>query len=70
MLAATGFALLPFLVLPFWAGALAMVVGLAAASVLLAKAWQLIGGHTGDVLGASEQVFEVAVLLVLAGLLA
>ena len=28
---------------------------------------RFIGGQTGDVLGASQQVFEAAILLVLAG---
>ncbi|MEQ1695831.1 MAG: adenosylcobinamide-GDP ribazoletransferase [Hyphomicrobiaceae bacterium] len=62
---ATG--LTPALLIP----AVPMVAALAAGTVaswwLLAKASKLIGGQTGDVLGASEQVFEVAVLLVLAG---
>ena len=45
----------------------ALAAGTAGACWMLAKAQKLIGGQTGDVLGASEQVFEVAVLLVLAG---
>jgi adenosylcobinamide-GDP ribazoletransferase len=67
VLAATSFALLPFGLLPLLAGGIALGTGLLAASLLLVKAWRLIGGQTGDVLGASEQVFEVTVLLVLAG---
>jgi adenosylcobinamide-GDP ribazoletransferase len=61
------FAGLPFALLPWWVGVVTIAVGGAAACLLLAKAWQLIGGQTGDVLGASEQTFEVAALLVLAG---
>jgi adenosylcobinamide-GDP ribazoletransferase len=70
VLAATGFALLPFGLLPLLAGGIALGLGLLAAGLLLVKAWRLIGGQTGDVLGASEQVFEVTVLLVLAGMFA
>jgi adenosylcobinamide-GDP ribazoletransferase len=70
VLVATGFAVLPFALLPVMAAGLALALGLIAASLLLVKAWQLIGGQTGDVLGACEQVFEVTVLLVLAGFFA
>ena len=59
--------LVPFMLLATWPALLALAVGAGAAGLLLAQAVKLIGGHTGDVLGASEQVFEVAVLLVLAG---
>jgi adenosylcobinamide-GDP ribazoletransferase len=51
-------------------GAMAAVVALAllaAAGVLMARlSVKAIGGHTGDVLGASEQVNEVLILLVAA----
>jgi adenosylcobinamide-GDP ribazoletransferase len=59
--------LIPFLVLPGTPALMALCIGFAAATVVFAKALRLIGGHTGDVLGAAEQVFEVAVLVVLAG---
>lgn len=62
---ATGLA--PALLVPAVPMVAALAAGIAASCWLLAKAWELIGGQTGDVLGASEQVFEVAVLLVLAG---
>ncbi|UKJ73583.1 adenosylcobinamide-GDP ribazoletransferase [Azospirillum brasilense] len=59
--------------------AVAALQGLAAAAVLpatlaaLAVAWQAqrqIGGHTGDVFGAAQQVAEAAVLLTLAATVA
>jgi adenosylcobinamide-GDP ribazoletransferase len=59
--------LIPFVVLPGTPALMALCIGFAAATVLFAKAMRLIGGHTGDVLGAAEQVFEVCVLVVLAG---
>ena len=59
--------LLPCLLLPLEPGLTAILVGTIASAGLLGKATRLIGGYTGDVLGASEQVFETAVLLVLAG---
>jgi adenosylcobinamide-GDP ribazoletransferase len=50
----------------FWAAVLA---GLGAAGMAwLAK--RQIGGQTGDVLGAAEQVAEIAILLLLAAKLA
>ncbi|MFM9976954.1 MAG: adenosylcobinamide-GDP ribazoletransferase [Sphingomonadaceae bacterium] len=62
---ATG--LVPFALLPLWPSLLALAIGFALAAVILAWAYRAIGGHTGDVLGAAEQAFEVAVLVVLAG---
>ena len=59
--------LVPALFIPFVPMLAALLVGVAASTWLLAKARKLIGGQTGDVLGAAEQVFEVAVLIVLAG---
>uniref|UniRef100_UPI002FDA2CA9 adenosylcobinamide-GDP ribazoletransferase n=1 Tax=Phenylobacterium sp. TaxID=1871053 RepID=UPI002FDA2CA9 len=59
---------LPFLVVlvgpagPF----AAVLTGLALAALLLSLARRLIGGHTGDVLGAVEQLFEAGFLLALA----
>jgi adenosylcobinamide-GDP ribazoletransferase len=47
--------------------ALAALVLLAAAAVIMARvSVKAIGGHTGDVLGALEQVNEILVLLVAA----
>jgi adenosylcobinamide-GDP ribazoletransferase len=50
-----------------WGVALAatLVAAIAATCVALLAMWQ-IGGQTGDVLGAAEQVSEIAVLLLLA----
>jgi adenosylcobinamide-GDP ribazoletransferase len=62
---ATG--LVPALLIPVVPMVAALAAGTAAACWMLAKARKLIGGQTGDVLGASEQAFEVAMLLVLAG---
>ncbi len=59
--------LLPFLVLPLVPAATALAAGSLASAGLLGKARRLIGGQTGDVLGAAEQTFETVVLLALAG---
>jgi adenosylcobinamide-GDP ribazoletransferase len=45
---------------------LAMVVTVAGAAAMAGLAWRQIGGVTGDVFGAAEQVVETAVLLLLA----
>jgi adenosylcobinamide-GDP ribazoletransferase len=48
-------------------GVLAAIIGLlcgaALAAWLVGRARQLIGGYTGDVLGATEQVFEIGFML-------
>lgn len=49
-------------------GAGGLALGLAAAAVPAWLAWRLIGGRTGDVLGAVEQAFEAGFLLAVAGL--
>ena len=46
--------------------ALAIAVATIAALALCALAWRQIGGHTGDVAGATQQVVEIAVYLVFA----
>jgi adenosylcobinamide-GDP ribazoletransferase len=51
-------------------GMLALVVSMLACLALGLAAERWFGGHTGDVLGAIEQVYEVAFLLVLSGLAA
>lgn len=58
----------PLALLPLNAGFAGLAIGgvLAAALALLAR--RLIGGHTGDVLGAVEQLFEVGFLLGVAAL--
>jgi adenosylcobinamide-GDP ribazoletransferase len=55
-----------FLALPVTSAITAVLVTTVAAASLAALAQQQIGGQTGDVLGAVEQVCEVAVLLTLA----
>lgn len=47
----------------------ALAAGAAAAAVVAGLARSRLGGHTGDVLGAVQQVAEIAVLAVLAGAL-
>ena len=47
-------------------GLLAVVVAAAGAAAMAALAWRQIGGVTGDVFGAAEQVVEAAVLVMLA----
>lgn len=49
-------------------GAGGLALGMAAGAVPAWLAWRLIGGRTGDVLGAVEQAFEVGFLLAVAGL--
>jgi adenosylcobinamide-GDP ribazoletransferase len=58
----------PLLLLPAPAAGLGLALGAVAAVMLARTAIRLIGGHTGDVLGAVEQVFEVGFLLGLAAL--
>jgi adenosylcobinamide-GDP ribazoletransferase len=45
---------------------LAVVFTAIAASAMAVLAWRQIGGVTGDVFGATEQVVEAAVLITLA----
>lgn len=53
----------PFLLLRPLAAATCAAAGLVAAAVPALAARRLIGGHTGDVLGAMEQAFEAGVVL-------
>jgi adenosylcobinamide-GDP ribazoletransferase len=57
---------LALLCLPAKAAVLAVVVTIAGAAAMAALAWRQIGGITGDVFGAVEQVVETAVLVMLA----
>lgn len=50
-------------------GVLALLAAAAAVMAVMALTRRLIGGYTGDVLGAAQQVCEVAVLLVAAAAL-
>jgi adenosylcobinamide-GDP ribazoletransferase len=45
---------------------LALAVTVAGAAAMALLAWRQIGGVTGDVFGATEQVAETAVLIMLA----
>jgi adenosylcobinamide-GDP ribazoletransferase len=54
------------LCLPIEAALLALLATAAGAAAIAALAWRQIGGVTGDVFGAAEQVAESAVLLTLA----
>ena len=61
-------ALWPLAVLPPVAGAGGLALGMLVGAIPAWLAWRLIGGRTGDVLGAVEQAFEVGFLLAVAGL--
>ncbi len=50
-----------------WAGLVGLALALALAALLLRVAARKVGGYTGDVLGAAEQIGTTAALLVLAG---
>jgi adenosylcobinamide-GDP ribazoletransferase len=52
--------------LPAKAAVMAMVVSIVGAAAMTTLAWRQIGGVTGDVFGAVEQVVETAVLVMLA----
>ncbi len=56
-------ALWPLVLLPPLSSLGGLVVGAILASFVAWQARRLIGGHTGDVLGAIEQVFELGFLL-------
>lgn len=60
----------PLAFLPPVAGAGGLAGGLLVGAVPAWLAWRLIGGRTGDVLGAVEQAFEIGFLLAVAGLAA
>jgi len=56
-------ALLPLALISFTAVIAGLLLGGASAAALAAWSRRLIGGYTGDVLGAVEQVFEIGFLL-------
>jgi adenosylcobinamide-GDP ribazoletransferase len=62
--------LLPLLVLPWPAAPFALLLMIVACGLLLWRAQHLLGGTTGDILGAVEQLAEIAVLLAGASLVA
>ncbi len=57
------FGVLPLLFLPVRFGLPALAAGAAAAVLAALTARRLLGGYTGDVLGAVEQTYEIAFLL-------
>jgi len=57
------FGLPPVFLLPFAVGLTACLAGFAAALFMAWRAKRLLGGFTGDVLGAIEQSYEIAFLL-------
>jgi adenosylcobinamide-GDP ribazoletransferase len=64
------FAILPLLWLPPANLAVGLLATVAATAVLIRQANRLLGGYTGDVLGAIEQTVEVVLLLSLSASLA
>jgi adenosylcobinamide-GDP ribazoletransferase len=69
ILLACAFALIgfaPLVVIAWPAGLTAALAGIVLTVAVARLAMQLIGGYTGDVAGAIEQLFEVAVLLAVA----
>lgn len=68
VLVACAIAAWPLALLPAFAALIGVLAGGLLATGLALLARRLIGGHTGDVLGAIEQVFEVGFLLGVAAL--
>lgn len=66
LMIATAFGLLPVLALPLRAGVPGALAGILVASWASLSARRLLGGYTGDVLGAVEQSYEVAFLISIA----
>jgi adenosylcobinamide-GDP ribazoletransferase len=67
MVVAAAFGLAPALLLDPTCFMLALIGGAVPALALAYQSQRLIGGYTGDVLGAMEQVFEIGFLLAVAG---
>lgn len=63
-------ALWPLSFFPLHLGASGIALGLLIGAVPAWQAWRLIGGRTGDILGAVEQSFELGFLLAIAGFVA
>jgi adenosylcobinamide-GDP ribazoletransferase len=70
MILAAVFAGLTLLLLPPARALLGLIAGLAAAGLVAFAAKLRIGGWTGDVAGAAEQVFEAGFLVALSARLA
>jgi adenosylcobinamide-GDP ribazoletransferase len=63
---AVAFGLAPLLLLPGRFALIAFAAGAVVALITARGARRMLGGYTGDVLGAVEQVFEISFLLALA----
>lgn len=59
----------PLIALNITTASIGIAAGLIAASVPAILAWRLLGGRTGDVLGAVEQAFEIGFLLAVTAVL-
>jgi len=70
---AIALAILPFLGLAIWAGPLVVVANLVAAGAVIFLVFRLakkrLGGQTGDVLGAAQQLLEIAGLATISALI-
>lgn len=66
---AAGLACIGALLVAGWAGLWAIAAALAAILACIAIARAKLGGQTGDILGASQQIVEIAVLLALSAAL-
>jgi adenosylcobinamide-GDP ribazoletransferase len=62
-------ALICLLCLGFSAGVIAVLIGAGLATLFLLQALKRVGGYTGDVLGASQQILEATTLLVASSVL-
>lgn len=69
MLVALALTAWPLLILPPMTVGLGLLIGGLGVAAVALMARRLVGGHTGDILGAAEQVFEVGFLLGAAALL-
>lgn len=63
LLITAALAAIPLLLLSFKSAVLGVLLGALLGALLARSAKRLIGGYTGDVLGAIEQVFEIGFLL-------
>jgi adenosylcobinamide-GDP ribazoletransferase len=63
LIIASAFGVLPLLLLPTPFALSGLFAALVSAALAVVAAQRLLGGYTGDVLGAVEQVFEIAFLL-------
>lgn len=69
LLVTAALAAMPLAVISFKSIALGVLLGALLGALLARSAKRLIGGYTGDVLGAIEQVFEIGCLLGIAAVL-